>query len=189
VTAYVNGLRTAGATPGSTTTRGHEPRDATTPRGHATSAWPPHRVAPHRSHLRATAALMTSGACDSTSLRRQGASSTRSSPSYTKSLAWTPSHVSGNRHRTFLCRVSPARRMTTGVSAGRRQTSHVVVHPRTPTRASEPDNNRHANEGVNAHATHHHSSGGRPRTWPRQPCCCAAVRSPQPPRSDVCESS
>jgi hypothetical protein len=59
--------------------------------------WPPHRAAPHRSQLRATAAPMTSGARDSTNLRRQGASSTRSRPSYTKSSAWKLSHVSDNQ--------------------------------------------------------------------------------------------
>jgi hypothetical protein len=57
--------------------------------------------------------------------------------------------MSNNRHRTFLCRVSPVRRTATGVSAGRLQTSRVVVHLRRP-RAPETDNNRRANEGVNA---------------------------------------
>jgi hypothetical protein len=40
VTAYVNNLYAIGTAPGSATTRGHGPRNATTPCGSATSAWP-----------------------------------------------------------------------------------------------------------------------------------------------------
>jgi hypothetical protein len=36
--------------------------------------------------------------------------------------------------------------------------------------------------------THRHSSGGRRRTLPRQPCYCAAVWRRRPPRSDECAS-
>jgi hypothetical protein len=34
-----------------------------------------------------------------------------------------------------------------------------------------------------------HSSGGRPRTSPQQPCCCAAAWRLRPPRSDNCANS
>jgi hypothetical protein len=34
-----------------------------------------------------------------------------------------------------------------------------------------------------------HFSGGRLRTLPLRPCCCAAARSPRPPRSDGCTGS
>jgi hypothetical protein len=37
--------------------------------------------------------------------------------------------------------------------------------------------------------THRHPSSGRPRTLPLRPCCYAAARSLQPPRSDECASS
>jgi hypothetical protein len=78
------------------------PRNVTTPRGSATSAWPPHRVAPNWSQLHATAVPTISGACGSTNSWRQGASSTRSWPFYIESSAWKLSHVSDNRHRALL---------------------------------------------------------------------------------------
>jgi hypothetical protein len=74
VTAYVNDLCAIGAAPGSTTTRGHEPRDDTIPRGSATSAWPPHRAATNRSRLHATAPPTPSGGRGSTNSWRQGTS-------------------------------------------------------------------------------------------------------------------
>jgi hypothetical protein len=59
--------------------------------------------------------------------------------------------------------------------------------PTPPVRALEPNNDQRANEGANVNAgtdTPPRFSGERPRTWPPQPCCCAAARSQQPRRSD-----
>jgi hypothetical protein len=86
-------------------------------------------------------------------------------------------------------KVSPARRTVTGVSTGRLQASPVVAHLRCPRACRSPTTTDAPMKVRMPTLTHHHSSDGRPRTWLRRPCCCAAVRSPQPPRSDVCGSS
>jgi hypothetical protein len=49
VTSYVNNLRATGAALGLRRLGGRGPRDDTTPRGSATSAWPPHRAALNQS--------------------------------------------------------------------------------------------------------------------------------------------
>jgi hypothetical protein len=151
VTAYVDSLRTTGAAPRSMTTRRREPRDATTPRGSAMSAWPLHRAAPNRSLLRASATPTPSGGLGSTNSRRPDASSTRSWPFYTKSLAWVLSPTIDARRRMFLCRESPARGTTTGASAVRLPISPTVAHLRHR-RVDRCDNNRCANEGANIDA-------------------------------------
>jgi hypothetical protein len=53
------------------------------------SAWPRRQAALNRSQLRATAPLTPNDGRDSTSLRRRGANSTRSWPSFTKNWGWT----------------------------------------------------------------------------------------------------
>jgi hypothetical protein len=92
------------------------------------------------------------------------------------------------QYKTFLCRVSPTGRTTTGVSTGRLQTSHVVVHLRHPRARRSPTTIDAPMKAQMPTPMLHHSSGGHPRTWPRRPCCCAAVRSPQPPWSGTCGS-
>jgi hypothetical protein len=183
VTAYVNGLRAAGAAPGLRRLGGHRPCNGTTPRGSATSAWPLHRVAPNRSQLHATSAPTISGARGSMKSRRQDASSTRSWPFYIESSAWNPSHASDNRHRacwckakpvmgmpsgarcrTFQYRASPARRTTTGANAGRLQTSCVVVHLRRPCARRSPTTTDAPTETRMSTLAHRRSSDGHPRT-------------------------
>jgi hypothetical protein len=159
------------------------PMSHTTPRGSATSAWPLHRAAPNRSQLRATAAPTISSARGSTNSRRQGASSTRSWPFYIESSAWNSSHARDNRHRvcrckakpvmgmesdarcrTFLYRARPARRTTTGVNAGRLQTSRVVVHLHRPHACRSPTTTDAPTEARMPMPTHRRSSDGRPKT-------------------------
>jgi hypothetical protein len=208
VTTYINGLRTAGAAPGSTTTgrartaRRHDPTRecnvcvATASSSSESEPAPCHRGADDQRRR------------DSTNLRRQGAISTRSWHFYTGSSAWKPSHASDNQHRacwckakptrgmaidaryrTFLCRVSLARRTTTGANADQLQISRVVAHLRRPRAHQSPTTIDAPMEAQMPTPMHHHSSGGRPRTWLLQPCCYAAARSPQLLRSGVCGSS
>jgi hypothetical protein len=189
VTAYVNNLRAMAPPLGLQRLRGHGPRDATTPRGSAMSVWPLRRAAPDRSQHRATATPTISGARGSTNSPRRDASSTRSWPFYAKSSAWMPSLAIDNPRGTFLCRGSPARGMATDASVARLQTSRTAAHLRrrhagqsltttdAPTRARTPT------------LTLHHFFGGRLKTLPLRPCCCAVARSLQPLRSDGCASS
>jgi hypothetical protein len=120
VMAYVNNLCAIGTAPGSATTLGDEPRDDTTPRGSATSAWPLRRAAPSRIQHRATVAPMPSGVRGLTNSRRRDASSTRSWPFCAKSSAWMPSPAIDNRRRTFLCKGTPARGIAISTSAVKR---------------------------------------------------------------------
>jgi hypothetical protein len=87
------------------------------------------------------------------------------------------------------CVGGPARGMATDASVARLQTSRTAAHLRrrhagqsltttdAPTRARTPT------------LTLHHFFGGRLKTLPLRPCCCAVARSLQPLRSDGCASS
>jgi hypothetical protein len=210
VTAYVNGLRTPGAAPGSTTTRRARFVRRHDPRGSATSAWPLCRAAPNRSRLRATAAPTPSGVRGLTNSRRRDASSTRSRPCCTKSSTWMSSLAIDNlrraypcraipergmtidaQHKTFLCRGNPTRGMVIGASAVRLQTRRMTAHPRrrhagwSPTTTDAPM----VAQTPTQMPTHHHFFGRHPRTLPLRPCYCMAARSQRPSRSDECASS
>jgi hypothetical protein len=168
-------------------------RDSTNPRGSATSVWPPHQAAPYRSRLLATAAPTPSGGLGLTNKWRRDTSSTRSWPFYTKSLAWTPSLAIDARRRMFLCRGCPARGTTTGASAVWLPISRTAAHlccrhaDRRATTTNAPT--KAWTSTLTPTLTLCHFSGGRPRTSPLWPCCYAAARSLQPPRSDECASS
>jgi hypothetical protein len=144
---------------------------------------PLHRAAPNRSQLRATVAPTISGAHGSTNSRRQGARSTRSWPFCIESSVWKPRHASDNRHRacrckanpvmgmasdaqcrTFLYRVSPARRMTTGANVGRLQTSRMVMHIRRPRARRSPTTIDAPTEARMLVPMHCRSFDGRPKT-------------------------
>jgi hypothetical protein len=86
---------------------GHRPRDATTPRGSATCAWPLCRAALNQSRLRATTTPTPSDGLDSMNSRRRDASSTRSWPFYTKSSTWMLSPAIDALLRTYLYRGPP----------------------------------------------------------------------------------
>jgi hypothetical protein len=199
-----------GAAPGSKTTQRARTARRHDPRGSATSASPPRQAALNRSQFRATVAPTISGARSLTNSRRQDASSMRSWPFYTESLAWKPSHARDNQHRacrckakpmmgmaidarrrTFLCSVSPEKGIKAGVSTDRLPISHAAARlrhrrmHRSPATIDAPTEARTST----LTPTHRHSSGGRPRTLPPRPCCCAAARSPQPPRRDERASS
>jgi hypothetical protein len=159
-----------------------------------------------------TAALTPSDGLGSTNSRRRDASSTRSWPFYTKSLAWMPSPTIYSlrraflrrgsperettidaRRRTILCRGSPARGTATDASAVRLSISRTATHLRhrhTGRRSTTTDAPTEARTSTpTPMLTPCHSSDGRLRTSPLRPCCCAAARSLQPLRSDGCSSS
>jgi hypothetical protein len=173
--------------------RGHGPRDNMTPRGNATSAWPPHRAAPNRSRLRATVPPTPNGGRDSTNSRRRGASSMRSWPFFTKSWAWMPSPAADGLHKTSLCRRGPERGTATDASVVRLTISCTAAHQRhrhAGRRATTTDTPTRARTSMpTPMLTLCHSSGGRRRTLPLQPCCCAAAQRQRPPRSDGCANN
>jgi hypothetical protein len=96
------------------------------------------------------------------------------------------------RRRTFLCRGSPTRGTATGASAVRLPISRTAarLHRRHwGRRPTTIDTRTEAQTSMPTPTlTPHHSSGRRFRTSPLRPCCCAAARSLQPPRSDGCAS-
>jgi hypothetical protein len=95
-----------------------------------------------------------------------------------------PSPAIDNRQRTFLCRGSPARGMTTGASAARLQTSRTAAHLLRRHVSQSPTTTEALMKAQTSTLTLHHFFGGRHRTLQLRPCCCAAARSRQPLRND-----
>jgi hypothetical protein len=93
----------------------------------------------------------------------------------------------------YLCRVRPARGTGTGASAVQLSISRTAARlchrhaGRRPTTTNAPTEVRMSTPTPTL--TPRPSSGERLRTSPLQPCCCAAARSLQPPRSDGCTNS
>jgi hypothetical protein len=85
-----------------------------------------------------------------------------------------PNEGNGNR-----CECRPAVDQRAAVHLRHRRARRSPTTIDAPTKARTPTPT----------VTHHRFSGGRPRTLPLRPCCCAAARSLQPPRSDECASS
>jgi hypothetical protein len=101
--------------------------------------------------------------------------------------------VTDAQRRTFLCRGSPVRARTTGASTIRLPISRTAAHLRhrhagwCVTTTDVPTKVRMSM--LTLMLTTRHSYGGRPKTSLLRSCCCAAARSLQPLRSDVCANN
>jgi hypothetical protein len=91
----------------------------------------------------------------------------------------------------FLCRESPASGTTRGASTVRLAISRTATHQcrQRATTTNTPTRERTSTPTPTPMLTLRHFSSRRLRTLPLRPCCCAAARSPRPPRSDGCASS
>jgi hypothetical protein len=209
---YVNNLRTTGAAPGSSTTRGarttrrHDPmRECNVCVASSSSSSEPEPAPRHRG----TDAQRRARLDELADARRQfdeelallhqelgvdvelcGQQPAQGVPVQEQPERGT---VTDAPHRTFLCRGSPARGTATGASAVRLSISRTVVHLRrrhAGQRATTTDAPTKVQMSTpTLTLTPRHSSGECPTTSPLRPYCCAAARSLQPPRSDECASS